>query len=66
MVEEACTGDAFEDYVGRGYAESELDVFYLFPIEEIVGGADDRGYVCMAVTRGRLAARADRSRAADE
>ena len=50
MVEEACTGDAFRDYVGRGYAESELDVYYLFPIEEMWEGADDREYVCMAVT----------------
>ncbi len=50
MVEEACTGDAFRAYVGRGYAESELDVYYLFPIEEMWEDADDREYVCMAVT----------------
>ena len=30
--------------------DSELDVYSLYPTEEIVGAADDREYVCLAIT----------------
>ena len=49
FVEEACTGEAFDDFVGRSYRESELDVYYLFPIELMWEQANDREYVCMAI-----------------
>jgi hypothetical protein len=49
LVEEACTGERFDDFVGRDYRESELDVFYLYPVERMWERADDREYVCMAM-----------------
>ncbi len=55
-VEEACTGTAFRDYVGRGYRESELDVYYMYPIERGWERDDDREYACLAIADRRLAA----------
>jgi hypothetical protein len=49
-VEEACTGPAFREYVGRSYAESALEVYYLYPVEQSWERADDREYVCLAIT----------------
>jgi hypothetical protein len=48
-VEDACTGEVFAGYVGRGYLESRLDVYYLIPTEQMWERADARSYMCMAV-----------------
>jgi hypothetical protein len=47
-VQAACTGQAFEDYVGRSYQESALEVYTLYPSEDAWDDGD-RGYVCLAV-----------------
>jgi len=48
QIEERCFGDAFADYVGLPYAESELGLYYLYPIED-GWRLGDREFVCIAV-----------------
>lgn len=50
LATEGCQGDAFEDYVGVPYAESEIFATYLVPTEETWNEADDRTVICLAVT----------------
>jgi hypothetical protein len=45
LVESACV-DAFEPYVGATYEDSDLDIFYLYPLERT--WRVDRGYLCIA------------------
>jgi hypothetical protein len=47
-IDAACSGVAFQDYVGVPYLQSELEYSYLYPVED---GWDrgDREFVCIAV-----------------
>ncbi len=44
LVAEQCIA-VFETYVGSSYAESELDIAYIYPSQDSWGDGD-RGYVC--------------------
>jgi hypothetical protein len=46
-AEAVCTGDAFEQYVGRAYDDSALNVTYVTPSEDS-WAAGDRDIVCVA------------------
>ena len=48
-VDSACTGSAFEDYVGTSYRESIYQFYALYPTEE-GWELKDRGYVCLIIT----------------
>lgn len=48
-IERAC-GPAFERFVGVAYDDSALDIYYLYPIEELWEEQGDRGFVCMIIT----------------
>ena len=48
---EECQGDAFEEYVGVPYAQSEVYATFLVPTEETWNEADDRTVICLAVTQ---------------
>ncbi len=48
-VDSACTGSAFEDYVGTSYRESIYEYDSLYPTEE-GWELGDRGYVCLIIT----------------
>lgn len=43
---EACTA-AFEGFVGVSFAESELEIMYLTPVEEGWSSASDREVICL-------------------
>lgn len=43
---EDCTGDEFEDYVGVGYLETEIDVAFITPSEQS-WGEGDRETICV-------------------
>jgi hypothetical protein len=47
-IDERCTGEAFEDYVGTPYLRSELAYSYLYPVES-GWERGDREFVCVAV-----------------
>lgn len=49
-IERICMGEAFEDYVGVPYLESELWLSALFPIEGSWDNLDDREILCFIVT----------------
>jgi uncharacterized protein DUF4190/putative regulator of septum formation len=45
LVNSACY-EAFEPYVGATYEDSDLEIFYLYPLEQT--WRIDRGYLCIA------------------
>jgi hypothetical protein len=48
-AEEVCSGDAFEEYVGLAYDESELSITYVTPSEDS-WTMGDRDVVCVATS----------------
>ena len=48
-VDGICQGDAFERYVGRDYASSRFNYYYLYPSED-GWEQGDQEYVCLVVT----------------
>jgi len=45
LVESGCY-EAFEPYIGAAYEDSDLEIFYLYPLER--SWRVDRGYLCIA------------------
>ena len=46
--QEACAGDAFEDYVGAPYLRSELEIYTVYP-SAFTWERGDREIVCLAI-----------------
>jgi hypothetical protein len=42
-----CSGDVFTDYIGATYAESEFDVFYIYP-QRLQWNKDRGEFICIA------------------
>lgn len=47
-AETQCTGQAFEDYVGVGFQQSELTVSFITPSQQTWDELDDREVLCLA------------------